>query len=330
MTLFLAWLAAGLLPGFGSPVVAQPDTAQYAYTSVLPAIIDGQPVLALAFDPATHRLYAGNAVGLYWTDLSQARPQFSGPLFRGHIVRLEMAPDAGRLFYLSIEDIGYVDVRTDGPPRRLAKNDLQAIDLAYEPSRHELYVSIREPRLLVFDAQSGERGASIELPGWFGMELEAVPGRVFLQLADKQGLYSVEATTHRAAPWPVNGRIVTPAQIEADPTGRYLFLAYQYQVVAIDVVSATVTGRQAIFQNGIGFDPGTGLLLTLWLDPVIGAQRVTAFRADADQLTTVTTATELQLGGLAPYLEPTSHGFVVRGGNRLYVWSVRKTGDVPR
>ena len=82
------------------------------------------------------------------------------------------------------------DARRDSTPR----------DIVYEPTRKELYVATRDPRLLVFDGVSGRAGDDVPLPGWFGTQLEAIPGRVFVLLEDKQGLYVIDAATHHVAP----------------------------------------------------------------------------------------------------------------------------------
>jgi hypothetical protein len=305
-----------------APVVARPaDPTQYAVIATLPDVIGGQALHTFAFDPVAKRLYAGSNLGLYWCDLLDAIPRMKGPLVRKRIGVIEVAPDLGRVFYATPDEIGYVDVGRDGPPVPLAR--MWARALAYEPTRHELYVSSRAPVVHVFDARSGERAASIALPGWYGLGLEPIPGRIFLSVGGKDGLYTIDAATHQLAPWPVVGRIVTPGYIEADPSGRSLFLAYYREIVAIDIATATVTGRVVTEEPpAIAFDPGTGLLLATWSGRPPEIQ-VVAFRADATGLTAVAQMRNPSLGRVG--VEPTSHGFLQNGYHALLLWSSERT-----
>ena len=58
------------------------------------------------FDPGVRRLYAGSDRGLFWADLGEAEPRMKGPLFKRDILKIEMAPDLGRVFYLDADEIG--------------------------------------------------------------------------------------------------------------------------------------------------------------------------------------------------------------------------------
>jgi hypothetical protein len=309
--------------GLVAPVVARPaDPAPYAVIATLPDVIGGQALHTLVFDPVGKRLYAGSQIGLYWCDLSEATPRMKGPLFRKNIRTIEVAPDLGRVFYATPDEIGYADVGRDGAPVHLA--NIWARALAYEPTRHELYVASRAPVVQVFDARSGEHGVDVSLPGWYGAQLEPIPGRVFLSVGGKDGLYAIDAATHQVAPWPVVGRVVTPATIEADPGGRYLFLAYYREIVAIDVATATVTGRVVMASTpAIAFDPGTGLLLATWHDDSPPPIKVVAFRVDATGLIAVAQLPNPPIGGVG--VEPTSHGFIQAGYHGLLVWSSERT-----
>ena len=193
-------------------------------------------------------------------------------------------------------------------------------DIVYEPTRKELYVATRDPRLLVFDAVSGRAGDDVPLPGWFGTQLEAIPGRVFVLLEDKQGVYAIDAATHHVAAWPVTGRLVTPAYLEADPAGEYLFAAFDRELVAIDVKRATVIGDVvAPSTPSIAFDPGERVLLATWHDDDPPPYKIRAYRPGPDGLTEIARLENPRIG--ISGVEPTSHGFVQRGHLALLVWS---------
>jgi len=102
---------------------------------------------------------------------------------------------------------------------------------------------LRGDEIAVYDGDTGERAPNVRLPGYRVTALEAVPGKVFFSIESKSGLYVIDAATHTVAPWPVNGKLVTPASLEANPAGQYLFAQFDRYVVAIDIRSATVVAR---------------------------------------------------------------------------------------
>jgi hypothetical protein len=111
---------------------------------------------------------------------------------------------------------------------------------------------------------------------------------------------------------------VTPVYLEADPSGRYLFAAYYQNIVAIDADNGTVVGRATVPSTpAIAYDPGTQLLVATWADEPTPV-RVAAFRVSAQGLTEVSQFKNPSAGAIG--VEPTSHGFVQLGGNRLYLW----------
>jgi hypothetical protein len=290
----------------------------YTMVATLPFRVDGQPLRAFAFDASRHRLYAGSNRGLFWVDLSEPTPRVKGPIIRKNILRIEFSPELSRMFYTTPDEVGYADLDHFGESRQLIDHIVPQ-DLVYEPTRREVYVSTRDPRLIVFDGASGRREDDVPLPGWYGVELESIPGRVFFSLGDRDGLYALDAATHHVAPWPVTGRVVTPARIEADPAGQYLFLSYYREIVAIDIASATVVGRVVTFSTpAIAFDPGDRLLIATWRnDPP--PTKVMAYRVDAQGLTLAAELENPDVG--ASGVEPTSHGFVQAGNLRLLVWT---------
>ena len=305
---------------FVVPLIARPaDPPVYQVVGTLPNIMDGQPLQTLVFDREARRLYAGSDYGLYWADLSATQPQMQGPIIRKHIEKIDVAPDLGRVFYAAVDEIGYVDEK-GGPPVKISAGN--AWDLVYEPTQHEVYVSFsRTADVLVFDARTGALRATVALPGWNASELEMVPGKVFFLVGGKEGIYAIDAKTHQAAAWPVTGSILTPGTLEADPGGRYLFLARNQEIDAIDVATATVTGRVTMFGTAaIGFDPGTGLLLAIWADPTADDRRhLVALRPDAIGLTQVQDLKYPDIGRIG--VEPTNHGFIQAGNLGFVVWS---------
>ena len=156
----LVALSAVLVAPLGAQ---QADSPKYSFIGTVPNVVGGQGLRTFATDPVANRLYAGSNIGLYWVDLSEATPRIKGPLFHKNILKIEIAVNIGRLFYATADEIGYVDLRDGGVPVKLV-GDMHAWDMAYEPTRRELYVSSRASRLMVFDARSGERAADIALP----------------------------------------------------------------------------------------------------------------------------------------------------------------------
>jgi hypothetical protein len=307
---------------FAAAVVhGRTDDAPYTQTARVPSIVDGQGLNSFAFDPVDQRLYAGSRNGLFWLDLNERNPRLKGPMLRKPIGTIEVAPEAGRLFYVTPDEFGYISLRTNEPPRFLGGRQWRTARLAYEPTRKEMYIATHESGIHVYDTQNGERGPIIELPGWYANALEAVPGKVFFSLQNKSGLHVIDAATHTVAPWPVTGKLVTPAYLDADPSGQYLFATYDRQVVAIDIASATVVARRITASGArIAFDPERRLLVVSEFDrpghPLI---RLRAFSVDAKGLTEVAELKNPVDGRIG--LESFPGGFLQQGSRTLLLWS---------
>jgi hypothetical protein len=174
--------------------------------------------------------------------------------------------------------------------------------------------------LLVFDAKSGER-AHVDLPGWFGEDLEAAPGRVYLRASPKSAMYVVDAASHRVAPWPISGGVVTPAYLDADPGGEYLFLAWYHNIAVVDTKTAAVIGRVRTWGTpSIAYDPGARLLVATWDDDP-PPTRVMTYRVDSQGLTLVSRLKNPAIGQSG--VEPTHNGFIQRGALSLIVWAFK-------
>lgn len=310
-----------LLALFAVAVVhGRADDAPYSQVGRVPSIVDGQGLTAFAFDPVDQRIYAGSRNGVFWVDLRDREPRLKGPMLQKPIGTIEVAPEAGRLFYTTPDEFGYMNLRTNDPPRTLAGRQWRTARLAYEPTRKEMYIATRESGIIVYGTEDGERGPVIELPGWYADVLEAVPGKVFFSVANKSGLYVIDAATHTVAPWPVSGKLVTPAYLDADPTGKYLFATYDRYLVAIDIPTATVVARITTSTGArIAFDPERRLLIMA--EHYLGRPliRLRAYSVDANGFTEVAELKNPVDGQVG--LESFRGGFLQQGSRSLLLWS---------
>jgi hypothetical protein len=294
----------------------------YRIVARLPDVMDGQALRSPRYDWQTHRLFAGNAVGLYSADLSVPKPKMMGPLTHAFVQFVEVAPDLGRVFYSGPTEIGYVDEQ-GGKGVTLAPH---ADSLAYEPTAHELYASFElRPEIAIFNARTGRLETRLKLPGWSAFQLVAVPGRVFMLLGDRDGIYTIDAATHTIAPWPVKGSITTPGRLEADPNGKYLFFTRESEVDAIDIASQTVIGKISVFgEPSVSFDAASGLLVVGWLHN--SPQKfdvLQVVRPTSDGLIPVASLSNAA-GGLE--LVRSHYGFIQHGFHEFLVWSDAGTG----
>ena len=224
------------------------------------------------------------------------------------------------MFFTTVDHgMGYVSVDALETPKIIA--NVRSSDMAYEPTRREVYVTSRMPQVNIFDGATGELSGVVDLPGWLGGGLEAVPGRVFLMQAKTPGLFMIDAKTHALAPFATSEKVVTPVQLEADPSGRFIFAAYYQNIVAINAMTGKVVGRATVPSTpAIAFDPGANLLIATWADTPTPI-RVAAFRVDANGLSKVSQFRNPAAGEIG--VEPTSHGFIQNGVNRFYIWSAK-------
>ena len=311
--LLVVLLAAGSVHG-------RADDAPYTQVARVPSIVDGQGLGAFAYDPVDHRLYAGGRTGLFWVDLKESDIRLKGPLVRKAIGTIEVAPEAGKLFYTTPEEFGFMNLRTNDPPRVLTARQWRTARLAYEPTRRQMYIATREKGILVYGTEDGERGPVIELPGWYADVLEAVPGKVFFSVANKSGLYVIDAATHKVSPFPVTGKLVTPAYLDADPTGKYLFATYDKFLVAIDIATATVVGRITTSTGArIAFDPERRLLIMSEHYQGRALIRIRAYSVGDQGFTEVAELKNPVDGRVG--LESFRGGFLQQGTRSLLLWS---------
>jgi hypothetical protein len=311
--LLLALFAVAVVQG-------RAEDAPYNQVARVPAIVDGQGLTSFAFDPVDQRLYAGSRNGLFWVDLKEREPRLKGPSLRKAIGTIEVAPEAGTLFYTTPDELGYVSIRNNDPARTLGGRQWRTGRLAYEPTRREMYIGTRERGIVVYDTTNGERGPVIEVPGWFPTALEAVPGKVFFSVANKSGLFVIDAATHAVAPWPVEGKFETPAYLDADPTGKYLFATYDRHLVAIDIASAKVVARMTTATGArIAFDPERRLLIMAEHYQGRPLIRLRTYSVDDSGFTEVSELKNPADGTIG--LESFRGGFLQQGYRSLLLWS---------
>ena len=309
--------ACGIVALLSALLAAGQAPRPYTHAATVDSIIDGQPLRTFSHDTIANRLYAGSDRGLFWLDLNEAEPRMKGPIVRKDIHVVEAAANLGRVFFLTDEEIGYVDMRTPGEAVHLAPRD-RGLDIAYEPTRRELYVGTYAPRVRVFDAASGERAADIEVPGWWAQNLEGMPGRILLTVGGTQGIFTIEAGVRKAARWKLSRQFVTPAYIEADPFGRYVFLTNARYLAAVDAKSGTVLSQRATpTPAAIAFDHASSQLIAAWRDdpPPI---RLVVFRAGENGLTQLAELENPVRGQRG--MESISGGFVQQGIRSLLLW----------
>lgn len=318
----LAFVRVFLLVLVGAAVVplsAIQSKSAYSVVATVPFIVEGQRLRTFVFDPGGNRLYAGSDRGLFWIDLNEATPRLKGPLITHDIIKIEVAPDVGRLFFLTPEELWSLDIRRGGDPVLIGA--VRAYDLAYEPTRKEIYVTPRLPVIWVINAETGERVPDIKLPGWLGHGLEAVPGRVFLDVEGQPDLFVIDAKTRAVSPWKVKGPFVPPGYLDADPTGRYLFARYDRYVVAIDIAKAAVVDQLAMLSTpAIAYDPGAERLIVSWADPLTSDISLAVYRMDETGFKEEMRLKNPRLGRSG--LEPTSRGFVQQAQYAMYVWAM--------
>jgi len=315
------WLRLGAILLASGLLYARSDTAPYTQVARVPAVVDGQGLTSFAFDPVDQRLYAGSRNGVFWLDLKERDPRLKGPMLRKPIGTIEVAPETGKLFYTTPDEFGYVNLRTNDPPKILAGRQWRTARLAYEPTRKEMYIATHEYGIVVYGTEDDERGPKIERPGWYPDVLEAVPGKVFFSVANKSGLYVIDAATHTVSPFPVTGKLVTPAYLDADPTGKYLFATYDRFLVAIDIASATVVGRIATATGArIAFDPDRRLLIMAERYQGRPLIRLRTYSVDAKGFTEVAELKNPDDGLIG--LESFRGGFLQQGHRSLLLWTV--------
>ncbi|NQW03060.1 MAG: hypothetical protein HQ485_03445 [Acidobacteria bacterium] len=218
--------------------------------------------------------------------MRDADPRIRGPIFRKSIGTIDVAPEPGRLFYTTPDQLGYINLSSSKPPKILGGRQWRTARLAYEPTLREMYVPTSKSGLVVYDAESGERSTTIKLPGWYASMFETVPSKLCFSVANKSGLYVIDAATHTFAPWP---KLVTPAYLDSDPTGHYLFATHDRHLVAADIPSAKAVARRVTAtETRIAYDAERRRLVVSEFDqPGHPRLRLRAFSVSADGFTEV-------------------------------------------
>jgi hypothetical protein len=322
----ILWHAGVLL--VASAAVYGVQNPPYTLVSQFPSIVDDEGLANFAFDPVARRLYAQSREGVYWVDTRDAKPTLQGPILPKQTISIEVVPDIGRLYFSSLIGYGYLNLRSNDPPKTVVGQEWRGGRIVYEPTRKEMYTVAHQRRgapISVHAAETGEHLQDIQIPGWSVSSLEAVPGKVFFSVQDKPGLYVIDATTHVVTPWPVTGKLVTPASLEGDPSGQYLFAHYGYDVVAIDIRTSTVVGRlKSAGDTTFAFDPESRLIIVAARDfPDHPRMRLRAYSVGANGFTPV--AELKNLSEDETDVRSMAGGFLQRGRHAFYLWTAAPT-----
>jgi hypothetical protein len=316
MTRLARTIALGVLLAGATAFASTPSPQPYHVVASLASVMNGRPLSWLVFDRQSNKLFAASVEGVYTADLAAPKPQMSGPIVKAHASVIEVAPDLGRVFYGGVDGIGWVPERGGAP---VQISDKFAWDLVYEPTHHEIYASFQFlPYVMVFDARTGERRAVLNVPGWNASQLEAVPGKVFMLVGGKNGVFTIDANTRAVSPWEVDGKLITPGMLQADPSGRYLFMARPSEIDQIDIATHRIVGKAAMFgMPSISFDAANGKLVAAWPEETFLKERLIVFQPGADGLKQVAQLTNTT-GGI--HLIRTNHGFIQHGDHAFLVW----------
>ena len=298
-----------------------PSSSTYTQVASAPSVINGQAIDSVAFDAEGRRLYCATNGGLFWLDVDAEKPTWNGPTFRAGIASLKFASGLKRLFFAASQDVGFVDIATLDQPRSFAH--IRATSLAYEPQQREVYVASRNNKVLVFNASTLAPSDTVTVPGWQAVLAEAIPGRVFATVPDKPGLFVINALSHKMGPWPVADTITAPADIEVEPSGAHIFVAYEHHIIAIDTSNATIVARiDTPGKSTIAYDPGAGVLLATHTHPDPPPLRISAYRLVGSELQELSTVTSP--GEATGRIEPTSHGFVQAAHLSWLLWKAER------
>lgn len=313
-------LVAAVVVTAGGPT----DEAPYVIAGRLPNTADRQALNRLEFDAVARRLYAPTRKGVYWMDLRSTEPRLSGPVLFERPDYTALAPDRGRLYVANDDTLAFLDVRGTAPPTGLAHGGWRG-RLVYEPTRHELYASVRvmSNRTAIYNADTGALVTELTLPGVGVSLLHAVPGKVFVRITDEFGLYAIDAATRTVSPWLVDGQRVDPLRFFVEHSGRVMIAQYERHLVAIDVPSARTLARlPAIGLQTFAFDPDHRRVVVAIQDPPDHPRvhlRVYALGIDGFTFLSELENPTPDIG----WLTSTADGFVQRTRQELVFWKAQ-------
>jgi DNA-binding beta-propeller fold protein YncE len=307
----------------GEPDPPPASAPAYSLTATVPIGLQGYT--DLDEDPATGRIYLALRDGLRVVDpatgeigTQQRHLEMSGTL--------EVGSDINRIFAEINDDyVGFIDLRSyhldhlvpvESPGR-----------LVYEPATEELYVfSAREPRVFIFNGRTGDQKRVIDLPGWGGDGLLKTPGKIWVVVPPKRGLYVIDTAERQLKEFPMSTPLRNlPARFEiaADAAGRVLYALDDFRILAVDAESGQ---RIASAQRGaktLMYDDASGLLMAHLSEPDHPLMKLVAYRLEGDTLVRVSEQRLPLEGGLYPF--QTTRGFV----SGFFTGSVGSEGAPP-
>lgn len=263
----------------------------------------------LEADPASGRVYLATRDGLRVVDTEsgnvtppRGRLELSGDL--------EVAPDIDRLFAELDDDyVAFIDSGTLGVQQAVRVKEPGT--LRYERATRELYVfSSRNPIVRVFDARTGDEKGAIDLPGWGGTAVLKTPGKIYLTVPPQQGLFVIDTADRSLRRWPLPERIrhaLGRFTLVADASGRVLFAAEDYAIVALDADTGAELGRVSTRDRALlAFDSVAGLLLANVSQNEQPLRKLAAFQHDGESF--------ILVGEQTLPLEAQSFAVATRGG----------------
>jgi DNA-binding beta-propeller fold protein YncE len=283
---------------------------RYSVTATIPLGL--QPYTDLDANPETGRVYLAFRDGLRVVDTKtgtigphQKQLETSGAI--------ELAPDIDRIF-AEIDDvsIGFIDMRSYHLDRAVPIEFPGT--LFYEPRTEELYVfSLHSPEVRIFDGRTGDQKRTLDLPGWGGVGVLKTPGRIYVNVPPKVGLYVIDTAERRVTRFPMPPGIDLPSNrftLVANASGSRLFASDDHEIVAIDAETGARIARVVTNRDGaaLAYDPVADVLLARvgsvdWQQGVLAS-----FRLDGSRLLPVATQTLPVEGGGIPFV--TGAGFV--------------------
>lgn len=234
---FVASVAIAAVPA------AQSTAPTYTLASTVPLGLQGYADLDV--DLSSDRAFLSVREGMRVLDARTGR--ITAPLTSVETSgSIAVAPSINRVFAEIDDDyVGFIDagtyvidhlVRVEFPGR-----------LMYEPATEELYVfSPRRAEVEVYDGRSGVRKATVELPGWGGDAVLKTPGRIYVRSLPRTELYVIDTNERVVSPFTLPRSVRNQPNrfaIAANASGETVFVADDYEIVALDAATARELGR---------------------------------------------------------------------------------------
>src|SRR5688572_24890158 len=119
------WLRIGVVLLASTAALGQVDNPSYTQVGRLPRVVASESLVNFLFDPVGRRLYAQSRGGVYWVDVREREPRLNGPILPRSTGAIEIAPDLGRLYFADKDEFGYLNLRSNEPPKTLVRQEWQ-------------------------------------------------------------------------------------------------------------------------------------------------------------------------------------------------------------